>query len=324
MKSRCGRGFTLIELLTVIAIISILAGMITVGLGRMREKARITRAYSEMSGIRTELVAYFTKHRETFPPAYGYLLVSVPEDENENLPDDQQYCLRPYMAFIGQFRAEGLYDEFSVSHDTNKNGIIDLLEYSPLGNKTGADRYEFPTTIYDTPRPPTGGELNEKRPYVYIPVNRDQAKKVAKYYYRVAFTDNRAEEAMNARVWDPDAPELQSLRFPPVRYDAFVLIGVGPVENTWGVVPGPAQGEPGDSDPEIYHIRALRAYYLATRDANENMKPDFDFKSRRGADNEDGKPTSYEAKGLPGDLCLLPGQQPGEGPAPGPTIYVYE
>lgn len=325
MKRAGGSGFTLIELLTVIAIITILTGLTAVVLSRAREKARIARSEAALNGLRTEFVAYSTKHNESFPPAYGYLL----EPWKETLPAAQQYCLRPYMALLGHFREDGLYDEFSVSYDTDRNKMIGLLEYSPLGTKTGPDEYTFDNTLFAGPRAPQGEEFDGKRPYVYIPVNKAQAKKVAKYYYRVALTDGRVDDGMNARVWDSTADELQGLRFPPPRYDAFVLIGVGPAGNTWGVAdPDPAVGEPPEDDPAIYHIRALRAYFLATRDANENMKPDFDLRNRTGAGGEDASPASYADKGFPVAqyplLCLLPVQAAGEEAAPGPIIYVYE
>ncbi len=323
MSSRGAHGFTLIELLTVIAIIGILVALVAVGLSRMVEKAKVARVMNTLNQLRNNLVKYYTDHRECFPPRYGYLKVPP----SGGISDEEQYYLQPYTTSIGYFRSMDLYDEFSYSHDTNKDGLIQLLEYSPVGQKVGPNNYEFPVTRFNgPPRPPNGAEANEPRPYVYIPVNCSQAAKVARYYYQLMQSGNRIDvlNGAFARVWPSD--DL-GLHFPPPRYDAFALIGVGPTENTWGVIPAPVDGEPSEADPVIYHIRALRAFYLATRDANENMKPDFDFSNRTGGNKEDADPASYEARGLPGALCLLPAQRPGPdgalGPAPGPIIHVY-
>lgn len=60
------RGFTLIELLVVIAIIGILAGMILITLGMVREKARDARIISEMSQIRSAAATFYAGHNDSF------------------------------------------------------------------------------------------------------------------------------------------------------------------------------------------------------------------------------------------------------------------
>ncbi len=54
MFNRSSKGFTLIELLVVIAIIAILATIILASLGTARQRARNTRATSEMSQMRAQ------------------------------------------------------------------------------------------------------------------------------------------------------------------------------------------------------------------------------------------------------------------------------
>ena len=55
-------GFTLIELLVVVAIIALLAATILASLGGARTKARVSRAKSEMSSIRSQMEIYYNTH----------------------------------------------------------------------------------------------------------------------------------------------------------------------------------------------------------------------------------------------------------------------
>ncbi len=280
------KGFTLIELLTVIAIIAILAGLImTVG-PRMIERAKIRRLDSALRQVSTALAAYYVDH-STYPPAYGY--VGLEQAGNTNAPadpaaDPNYYNLVPYMHRLRYHGVEEMYDEFSMSYDTMNEGRLRLLEYSPHGNKTLAGTFEFRWNEW--PRylgantPGLSEEINRqltasKRPFIYIPVNKQQFARAQRYWHDIG------DEY--ARNWNPDdAAFPQGMVFPPRFYDAFVLISVGPAANTFGLLPDPlgVPAEQANNSRDIYHITALRAYYLATRDLNKNGLLDFDFRAR--------------------------------------------
>lgn len=60
MTQNSRKGFTLIEMLVVVAIIGLLAGMVIVGLGPARAKARDARRISEVNSIRNWAETQFT------------------------------------------------------------------------------------------------------------------------------------------------------------------------------------------------------------------------------------------------------------------------
>ncbi|HOZ48459.1 MAG TPA: type II secretion system protein [Candidatus Hydrogenedentes bacterium] len=321
MRFQARRGFTLIELLTVIAIIMILMGLVVIGMGRFIERAKIAAASNTMNQIRNSMTLYFTKNVESYPPAYGYLTSASPE----------VFCLEPYTVRVGLFGNEDFYDSFSESLDTNMDDFIDLPEYCPPATKTGLDKYTFPSDMYWLSGPNVMSTRDRipqgPRPYAYFPINRKQFKRVHDYYYAI-LTDpehpEHAEDGAYARTWPPDN---LGLFFPPPKYDAFVLIGVGPMNHTAGVIPATRLADGSEPQPEFvqYHVTALRAFYLATRDLNENMRPDFDFRNRTGQ-GEDAEPETYEAKGINGDFAQLPAQYDRVAEwatLEGPLIFVY-
>lgn len=154
----------------------------------------------------------------------------------------------------------------------------------------------------------------EDTAYVYIPVYKDQFTKVEKFY---------------ARQNDPYAKRsLDPLSLtPPPGFDAYVLIGLGPVGSAsktalgeldyFGVTPQPLPGEA----PEV---TGLRAYYLATRDANKNGLLDFDFRARTR--QGEGKPGAYPTNEtllfhLPKEVDDSLNPTTGTGTGPGPMIF---
>jgi len=314
MKTALTRGFTLIELLTVIAILSILFAITAVAAPRIIERARVANTESIMNDIRTKLATYAAEHG-AFPPRYGYL--QDPEAEE----DDRRHHLLPYTAHINVHRSTDVYDPFSMTHDANQNGMIDLLEYTPWGQQDRPGEYDFPETLYN-PANPVGRpdedaaeQMDQPRPFIYVPVNSEHARLVREYYHS---PDEDGDIDWWGERWDPEDHRLRRLNFPPTDYDTFVLISVGPEETTSGVVSSHEFSGPQFPNEETnlldifdgdlamaYHVAALRTYYLATRDLEGNGQPDFGFINRTRGDA--GNPASYADFGGPEDqLNLLP------------------
>lgn len=284
MKSTRRQGFTLIELLTVIAIIAILAGITFGVLPRIRENAKLARTENAFLQIRTAMTQYFADHA-SYPPGYGFLKRGS-RDTPANALTDADYHLEPYTALIRVHGQLDLYDEWSAGQtnpfDTDNSGSIGPLEFTPVGlKKLATNVVKFPTTRYvganvlvDDPEE-TGGEFQrmaeaERRPFVYVPVNLRQFQKARKYWIE--------NNDFYADTWDYAAMDIPPQSFPPPSYDAFALISVGPGANTFGVVPSGIGGQVDDRD--LYHVLALRAFFLATRDLNQNNQPDFEYRAR--------------------------------------------
>ena len=319
MRNSRKSGFTLIELLTVIAIIAILAAFtMTVG-PRLIERAKIRRMDSALRQVSIALTAYFADN-QSYPPAYGY--VSIANKDMQTPPSDPTleekfYHLRPYMLLMKYHGNEEMYDEFSESYDTDRDGALSPLEFLPRGRKLPTNTWEFDAGL---PRyvgvndPVMSAEIQrqldaEKRPFVYIPVNRAQFARAQKYWLN--------HNAFLAERWSSSDADFPNITFPPPKYDTFVLIGMGPGGNSFGLLPQ-ALGVPEESannGRNLYHLLALRAYFLATRDMNANGLLDFDYTAR----TQSGEGAlEYDYKGAPvnNDLpCATPRSY-------GPWIYV--
>jgi prepilin-type N-terminal cleavage/methylation domain-containing protein len=336
MRSAGRLGFTLIELLTVIAIIAILAGMImTVG-PRMIERAKLSAWVSTCNQLRNSFVGYFTKYHDTFPPAYGYRYANAP-----NLPpgdptrDSKTFSLAPFMARLetGVFGNKDYCDNFSQNYDTDRDMQISWLEFSPIGTKAPLDpnKYSFPQTLYRMSQPnvmaaEVSNQLNTTpRPLIYVPVRLDDAQKAVKYWTMVGSNENGGlgfpEIGHYAERWRPNEQfpagkvnPLSQLKqpFPPAKYDDFVLIGVGPGNSTGGLVTPPPNSRfladlttAGVAEEDVYYYLALRTYYLATRDINNNGLWDFDYRNR-SRKNEDPSMLLPDGSKLYGPLIYLP------------------
>lgn len=343
MKSQESHGFTLIELLTVIAIISILAAFTAVTLPRVRERAKVARVENDLRQLQVALAQYAVQHG-SYPPAYGYRtqLSRVYSD----LEDWENFHLSSYMSLLNLVGVADLYDEFSDSYNTERRGSdrISLLEFSPIedptedvdpDNATSLTQFLYPNSgsVYreyvslylgedENGNPLNAEKLDNRdrvnrrrfgRPYVYIPVNLRQFALV-KRFCEVEMPINDNEPDPLARKSLADLP----LRFPPPSYDAYVLISMGPAESTAGLLTAPASFLDGIDVEDYYLVLGLRAYYLATRDLNNNQRLDFDFRerSRNREGREERESEFYQGRETLADgaLWLLPDGSGGVGP----------
>jgi prepilin-type N-terminal cleavage/methylation domain-containing protein len=302
-------GFTLIELLTVIAIIAILAGMTAVAVPKYLEKAQITKAKTNIENVAKAIAAKSAESGNTtgYPVAYGFVLPDARERTTVELLANPElyYQLRPYTVEIGLHQDLNVYElpRWMLSaYDSNNNGQIGLLEYSPIGEKdSGTNTYAFSAEIYEGPNGEFTGagasndplivslteialqtKENIQRPFVYVPFNKRQLSSIRRYW-----TNQGDEFGTTVDAADPD---LQGrLFFPPPNYDGFVLVGNGPSGTNGGVVADPPAN---NVDPAyVYHMAALRTAFLATRDwdrdgagpGQPDGKLDFDFEARGDA-----------------------------------------
>lgn len=286
-------GFTLIELLVVIAIIGILAAMLAVGYPKAMEMARLRDVETDFNALRNSLSVYAADHG-SYPPRYGYYT------GYKDATGTDLFFLTPYLAKIGEFRNMGLYDRFSFTDDANQDGVVDRLEYTPEGIQTGPDNYLFPEDpahpdyvppyIGIPPLPPS----NEQAPFIYVPVNRRQADQYAQWFFKKwkATGNVKYMYAIDDGAGPGNNPiEDYGMTFPPPQYDDYVLISVGPAGNTFGIT----SNAPAVNPLVQYHVDALRAYFLATRDANDNGELDFDYRARKQGE---GTRAAYDQDGL--------------------------
>jgi prepilin-type N-terminal cleavage/methylation domain-containing protein len=322
MRTERTAAFTLVELLVVIAIIGILFGFTAVAVPRVLERAKIAQTTSTATQLRTVLSTYYADHG-SYPARYGFI--------NRREQDGSlTYYLRPYLHQLGIYSIEGYEDPFSQGHSTagpqglpSQNPVgpafpIGLLEFFPLGTPIPGQpgQREYPQNLFlGADGSPAGQDAERqlgegRRAFVYLPVYSRHFDRVKAYYERPV-----SLEGAYARTWDPTDPRLEPFHapdfFPPPRYDAFVLLSVGPGNETGGILVDPLPNEPAEA---VYHTTTMRAYYLATRDLNDNGLKDFDFLAR-SRQNEAGRLRDE----LGNEFALLP-----EGSMRyGPMIFSY-
>lgn len=279
MKRTRRDGFTLIELLTVIAIIAILSAITFSVLPKIREKGKLTALQGSFSNLQKALTLYASRDKQgSYPPAYGYLTAAARKlsvNEIGSLSQQQVDALsyyQPWGSFIELNKAKDIYDNFASEIDSDHDGSLALLEYTPIGQKnvsTGV--FTFHNEIYrenGSPADEVAEQLKARDcPIRYVPVNTKQVKAATRYWL---------EDAKDplASTWDMNNDKIKDFRFPPPKYDAYVLISVGPADNTFGVLAEPPSGAPA---AYAFQIAAIRTYFLATRDLNQDGVLDLDY-----------------------------------------------
>ncbi|MEK7795246.1 MAG: type II secretion system protein [Candidatus Hydrogenedentota bacterium] len=304
------RGFTLIELLTVIAIIGILASLTAAVLPRVLAKAKVTGQRANFKAIETALATYSVDNGGSFPPRYGYIVdpafqytietnyPNIPggPDANENSFD---FVVEPYTVPLKIVQMADLQDKFAADGiDSDGDGLLQLLEYEPIGFPKGPSSFGFDFCLYTGPATCPQEEDRQRRATgrfpVYIPVNGQQFDRFAQFLYNQNATDPRPRDT-DVNISDPGWQSMMLLRFPPNKYDRFVLVGSSPDGGVFGMLDVLPQRYRDVLSPYYrYHWEAMAAYFMATRDADGDGYLDFDYTAR--TQHDAGKP---EANNLP-------------------------
>lgn len=237
---------------------------------------------------------------------------NVAPPDAEDLPR-AHFFLSSYMRELGQANNKDLYDPWSDSYDTDGDGRISYLEYLPLEDRelhpedilyedgTIAARNN-PSGELRTSAPPVD-EIQEllnadMRPFIYIPVNRRQAERVGQWYFDNLGANPIPDEPDDAGdINDTLQEDLANFsaanefsEIPPGKYDAFVLMSVGPSNNTYGLLRELTNMvDVVNNYPQNYryHILGHLLYFMMTRDADDNGKFDFTFEGRKDLDSDE-------------------------------------
>ena len=125
-------GFTLIEILVVVAIIGVLATILTVALGNAREEARDARRVTDINAIQKSLELYFMDH-EVYPDGTNLVLGSTNVQCLDSTGwDTAGGCTSPYIGRIPTDPIPGGFDYTYTS--TGSSYQIDFVLEDGIGN----------------------------------------------------------------------------------------------------------------------------------------------------------------------------------------------
>jgi len=123
----------------------------------------------------------------------------------------------------------------------------------------------------------------QARPYTYVPYYKKDLERMRRI---IKANDPNGLDQWDGATWIPDFMTADTV-YPPPQYDGFVLIGVGPLENTRGLLVPPggedawlATTYAATEPARAYYILGMRAAYLASRDSNNDGQLDFDYVAR--------------------------------------------
>ncbi|MCC6155749.1 MAG: hypothetical protein IT367_18420 [Candidatus Hydrogenedentes bacterium] len=227
----------------------------------------------DLKAISAALHAYYVDYG-TYPPGYGFSLSKASASE---------FCRTSYTEYIGIDGAVDLYDSKSNGYDTDFDSVLSRLEYLPdLDSKSNQAMPK--SALYAGGR--SSQESSVQRPYIYIPFNKEQLRRITEQILAASDTDLR-EDLILGQSWTREiiCGDSQAPFQPPPVYDEFVLMAVGRFGNSGGILV-PLNGddawlkETGIDVRYAYNLLALRAAYLATRDLNRNDKLDFHYLAR--------------------------------------------
>lgn len=292
------------RILIVSAAVLVFVAAVVVGVWRMGGSPGGSAA---AGGVAAALEVYKDRHG-TFPAAYGFVRLGMRDRSQYDVSPRDYYCLESYHTALRLYKPKQYADPDATSVDADGDGAISLLEYLP--KKGDARRYAgkgFSDVVTELMALPN-------RPPIYAPVNLAQFEQAKRFW----------EETGDylATSWNTFHPALKEIKFPPDNYDACVLVSPGPGGSTFGVAPADtlAAREPSgrENTRDIYHIAALRAYYLATRDLNGNGVPDFQYEGRAQGDEAS---LTYKVNGAAADNKLPDPKNPN---GPGPVVTVLK
>jgi len=248
----------------VAAVVLVVVGVMTIGGVGLPGGAK-----SGVDRVCAALEQYRAKHG-TYPAAYGFVRKDMAHLDHNRVSERDYYHMLSYTAALALYDDGAFDDPHATSGDANGDGEISLLEFVPGADD---DRRYLGKGFDEAVRKLKAAKT---RPLIYAPVNLAQFEKAKEFWL--------SRDEFVAETWNNSHPVLRDESFPPDVYDACVLISVGPGGSTGGVAaPELVRGRQRNGRwdmRQVYHIAALRAYFLATRDLNENGLPDFEYNAR--------------------------------------------
>lgn len=121
-QQKTSKGFTLIELLIVIAVISILIGILLPRFKGMQDEGNIAKAKGELRTLQTAVESYYIHNTNAFPAALSNLTSATPNIVN-SIPTDP-------------FSSTGAVYGYTRGGTNNKYYII--YSSGPVGNGSAA------------------------------------------------------------------------------------------------------------------------------------------------------------------------------------------